>query len=155
MFKRILVMFFVLVICCAVADANMKKANVGSKGSKGFAFNSYTDGVCSVSVIYDKASADLNIGVGLSDGTLVAASLSPEKYIETLETGLYGFQTYLLVVVSNHGATSFRVVVRCTEQEDLVTAGIGSGAGLREIPDDANTKRLSDQIRKITDKNKK
>ncbi|MCI0415729.1 hypothetical protein L0222_23390 [bacterium] len=150
-FRCSLLVFVVLMLISSTSFANLKKARIGSGSVKVYEFTPFTDGVTSITVIYDKAATDLDLAVGLEDGTLIAASISPDDHFETLHVGLVRDITYILVVESFEGpATSFRLIVNNGEQGTISSAGaIRSGTTLREIESGAIGSKLEKTLRNL------
>jgi hypothetical protein len=158
--KRIVQNFVIaLLLLCVTspfAFANMKKSKVGSGATKGFAFSTFSDGFCTISTIYDKASSQLGVGVGLTTGDLVCAGLSSQTNYQSCTAGLPA-GTYVFIVTSLSGASPFRVVVNCSDQQTIVNAGSSGSKGIqiREIELGEAGNKLLDQFQQIAKKSGK
>ena len=150
-FQRSLLIFVALMLISSTSFANWKKSRVASEGTKRYEFTPAIDGVTSITVIYDKTDADLDLAVGLEDDTLIAASISPDDHFETLHVGLVRDTTYILVIQSFEGpATAFRVVVNNGEQATISTAGVAQQIGvLREIESGTTGLKLEKTLRNL------
>lgn len=148
---RSLLIFVALMLISSTSFANMKKGRVASQSEKRYEFTPATDGVTSITVIYDKADTDLDLAVGLEDDTLIAASISPDNHFETLHVGLVRDTTYILVIDSFEGPTTpFRVIVNNGEQATITAAGATQQAGtLREIESGATGLKLEKSLRNL------
>ncbi len=150
-FHRSLLILVGLMLISSTSFANMKKGKIASDATRQFEFNPATDGVTSITVIYDKADTDLDIAVGLEDDTLIAASISPDDHFETLHVGLVRDTTYILVIDSFEGpSTAFRVVVNNGEQATIFSAGANQQTGfLREIESGSAGLKLEKTLRNL------
>jgi hypothetical protein len=150
-FQRSLLIFVALMLISSTSFANLKKGRIASQSTKQYEFIPLTDGVTSITVIYDKGATDLDIALGLEDDTLIAASISPDNHFETLHVGLVRDTTYILVVDSFEGpATSFRLIVNNGEQGTITSAGTTQQSGtLREIQSSATGSKLEKTLRNL------
>jgi hypothetical protein len=152
-FKRSTVFALALMLISSTSFANLKKGKIPSGSTRQFEFIPATDGPGLLSLIYDAASTDLDLAVGLEDGTLIAASISPESFFESLQVGLVGDVRYVLVVDSFEGPTTpFRLIANSGQQETITTA-VGQPS-LREVEMSAAGTKLRDSLRKISKSNK-
>jgi hypothetical protein len=150
-FQRSLLIFVALMLISSTSFANLKKGRVASQSTKRYEFTPITDGVTSITVIYDKAGTDLDLALGLEDDTLIAASISPDNHFETLHVGLVRDTTYILVIDSFEGpTTSFRLIVNNGEQGTITSAGaIQQNGTLREIESGATGLKLEKTLRNL------
>ena len=150
-FRRSLLIFVALMLISSNSFANLKKGRIASQGTKRYEFTPVTDGVTSITVIYDKSDTDLDLAVGLQDDTLIAASISPDNHFETLHVGLVRDTTYVLVVDSFEGpATPFRVIVNNGEQATISSAGaIQQNSTFREIESGTAGLKLEKTLRNL------
>ena len=146
--QRSLLILVVLMLISSTSFANLKKGRIGSGGTKQFELTPPVDGVNLLTLIYDAAASDLDLAVGLDDGTLIAASISPESFSEILQVGLVGTQSFIVVVDSFEGPeTAFRVVASSAGQETLTNAR--KGETLREVEMNRAGTKLRDSLRKL------
>lgn len=150
-FHRSLLIFVALMLISSTSFANWKKSRVSSQSTKRYEFTPATDGVTSITVIYDKTDTDLDLAVGLEDDTLIAASISPDDHFETLHLGLVRDTKYILVIDSFEGPTTvFRLVVNNGEQATITSAGAAQQIGLlREIESGATGLKLEKTLRNL------
>lgn len=134
----------------ATSFANMKKGRVASKGDKTFGFSTSADGPCTVSVIYDSVSADLDTAIGAADtGDLLCLGVSTQLNFDSCTAGLPPGD-YAFVVSSFQGSSAFRAVVNCGSEEQISAAGQKTtGITINEIEGTSNTRKLLDRLHKV------
>jgi hypothetical protein len=148
--SRVFVMFAVLILFGSTSFANMKKGSVGAGGQKTFVFSTGQDGPCSVTVIYDSTTADLDAGIGSVDtGDALCFGISTQKNFDACTAGLPPGD-YFLGVLSFKGSSNFRTVVDCGSQENIA-AGRQSAPGvtIREFEGNAKSKSFMDQMKRV------
>jgi len=152
-FRRFIFMAAAMLLISSTSFANMKKGRVASEGIKYYAFTNASDGPCSVSMIYDSLSADLDVGIGEPEsGDLLCIGVASQKNYDACSAGLPPLD-YIVVVQSYKGASNFRVVVTCGDQQSLSAAGTKiSGTSLREIEESSATRKIADRIKKVAAK---
>ena len=157
--KQIVKTFVVALLICVIHNsvvfANMKKSSVGGGGTKGFSFSTFSDGFCTISAIYDKASSHLGVAMGLTSGDLVCAGISSQSSYQSCTAGLPS-GTFVFIVTSLQGGSPFRVVVNCTDQQNINAAGATSRGGIeiREIEIGAAENYLLDQFHDLAGKSR-
>lgn len=146
---RSLLIVVVLMLISSTSYANLKKGKIGSGSTRQFEYIPPTNGVNLLSLIFDNASTDLDLAIGLEDGTLVAVSISPDRFFETLQVGLVGNTRYIIMIESFEGpASAFRIVGNSAQQETIASAVHGDG--LREVAATSAGNRLRDSLRKVS-----
>ncbi len=107
----------------SVFGSEFNKSSVAPGASKAYGFVSLADGHVTVTVIYDKASADIDIGLGVG-GELIAASLGQQRNFEQLKTGTLSGVVWVIVVLNNGSAkTNFRLIVEGAQAENVIKLG--------------------------------
>ena len=147
--QRSLLIFVALMLISSTSHANLKKGKIGAGSTRQFEYIPPTNGVNLLSLIFDNVATDLDLAIGLQDGTLIAASISPDSFFETLQVGLVGNTRYIIQIESFEGpASSFRIVANSAQQEVIGTGD--AQTGLREVELDSAGRKLRDSLRKIS-----
>ena len=148
--QRSLMALVVLILISSTSFANLKKGRIGSGQTRQFELIPPVDGVNMLSLIFDATSTDLDLALGLEDGTLIAASISPERFFETLHVGLIADRAFIVVVESFEGPeTAFRLVANSAGQETLNSARAGERETLREVELNRAGTKLRESLRKL------
>jgi len=153
--SRVFVMFAILILFGSTSFANMKKGSVGAGGQKTFVFSTGQDGPCSVTVVYDSTTADLDTGIGSVDtGDTLCLGISTQKNFDACTAGLPPGD-FFIVVSSFKGSSNFRTVVSCGSEENIA-AGRQSGPGvtIREFEGNSKSRNFMDQMKRIASSKK-
>lgn len=138
---RSILILVVLMMISSTSHANLKKGRIAPGTEKVFELIPPADGVSNLSLIFDAGATDLDLLVGLDDGTVVAASISPESFFEVLTLGLVAQTRFLVVVDHFEGpASPFRMIVNSGEQQVL---------RMNEVQANAASRKLVDALHKI------
>jgi len=150
--KSVFLCLFLLLISICTVDASMKKGNVASGKYKGYVFSTYENGPCTVDVIYDSASADIDVAMGVSSGSdavVVCMGVSTQKNHDSCTTSLPG-GTVFFIVDSYRGSSPFRVVVDCASDESASNAGRSSSSEtIQEIDPNSIGNKFLQQIKNL------
>jgi hypothetical protein len=148
--RSVFMMFVILILFGSTSFANMKKGSVGAGGQKNFVFSTGQDGPCSVTIIYDSTTADLDTGIGVADsGDLVCLGISTQKNFDACTAGLPPGD-YFIAVSSFKGSSNFRTVVSCGSEENIAAGRLGSpGVTIREFEGNSKSRKFMDQLRKV------
>ncbi len=150
LFQRSLLMVLVLLLFTSSSFANLKKGRIGPDETDILEFITSADGITTISLIFDKSSTDLDLALGLTDSTLIAASISPESNYEQLQVGLVGGITYILAINHFEGATtSYRVIVNSGEQQTIFAAGDSGNTPLRKIEPGSTGSKLKESLNRL------
>jgi hypothetical protein len=147
---RSFLMIAVLGMMVSTSFANMKKSSVGDGKQKSYLFSTTQDGPCTVSIIYDSNTADLDTGIGdASSGDALCLGVSTQKNFDSCTTGLPPGD-FFLVVASYKGSSNFRTVVNCGSQE-TITVGRQEGPGvtLHEFEGNSKTKKFIETMKRV------
>lgn len=147
----------VLLLTGSDSYANLRRGTIFSGKTKAFELITETNGFSTFALIYDRFETDLDLAVGLPDGTLIAASISQQPHLELLQTGLVALQRYIIVVDSFEGPdTVFRLVVNSSQQDTIAVPGLQqSRIRLREIELDEGARKIASQLKTIAAKSKR
>ncbi|HET6266421.1 MAG TPA: hypothetical protein VFG11_01800, partial [Acidobacteriota bacterium] len=130
---------------------------VPAGGSKAFTFVPNGAGSVQVTLMYDNASADLDLAVGFTDqngdAVLIGSGTSEIKQFERCEAGVDPTITYTVVVTSFRGQSAFRLDITTTSVE--TTAPAAAGLKVWEIDLNHTADRLASQIQRIQKATKK
>jgi hypothetical protein len=150
--SRVFLIFVALILFGSTCFANMKKGSVGDGGQKTFVFSTSQDGPCSVTVIYDSNTADIDTGIGSVDsGDAVCFGISTQKNFDACTAGLPPGD-YFIGVSSFKGSSNFRTVVNCGSDERIAAGREAApGVTLREFDGNSKSRKFMDQITKVAD----
>jgi hypothetical protein len=104
-------LFVVFVLFASLAHAGIFKGSLGANGNKFYTFTASGAGILEITVIADNAASNVNVGLGLSSGTLLCASVSTIKQMEKLECGIQAGSFNILVQNYSGPSTPYRIYI--------------------------------------------
>ena len=153
--RRFCVISALLILLGSPTFANMKKGSVGNGAQKTFVFSTTQDGPCSVTIIYDSNTADLDTGIGsAASGDTVCLGISTQNNSDACTAGLPPGD-YFIGVISFKGSSNFRTLVNCGSQETIVTGReAGSGVTVKEFEGNSKSRKFMEQLKKTAESTK-
>ena len=153
-FRLSIVVFISFFFLAPFSEANMKKGQLGDQKERTFSFSTNSDGPCSAVVIYDAVSSDLDIFLLTDNEDVLAAGLSQQNNFDSCEASLPPGD-FLVAVSSFEGASPFRVVVNCANQETISTLASSQASELKEVELDAKGKKALQKLRVMSERLKR
>lgn len=151
--KKILALVFAFFMITLISEATLIKGSVPNNGEKRFTFRPDFSGTVLLHLIYDNKASDLDIQLGITDAggdiQLVAISESTLQNFEQMEIGVLGDEQYNIFVVSNPGASPFRLNFDGTFTTNSAAGAAGkiSTIQLKEAPIDSASRKFLDQMK--------